>query len=208
MNHVEMVLYTANGSNSSQRVEWVLNWKNVSYRRIEVTSELRASRYKAINALGYVPALEVGGDIFSESMAIVEYLEERFPHPCLFGHSLSEKTHIRRICEYVNASIHTPQNRSVLAFLRPELSDIEKRQLRAEWVAKSLETLKPQLCQQSSYAIGECFSLADIFVASIFKKSLQHGAVGDEFYHAHLSYLRAQPEVQRCEPHTMKKGPI
>lgn len=200
---MDICLYAANGSNSSHRVEWALNYKKVAYRRVEVTSEQLVSSYRQINAFGYVPTLEVAGEHFSESMAIAEYLEERFPQPCLLGHSLIERTHIRRICEYVNASIHTPQNRTVLKYLRPELSEADKRNLRADWISLGLEALKPMLCSESYFAVGKQFSLADIFVASIFKKSLQHGAQGDEFYHAHLQQLRSQPEIRLSEPQTM-----
>ncbi len=197
---MEVSLYSAKGSNSAERVEWVLNFKGIDYERIEISSDELATTYLDINPFGYVPSLRVDGSIFSESMAIVEYLEERFPYPGLFGKSLNEKTHIRRVCEYVNSSIHSPQNRTVLRFMRPELDEKSKRELRGVWIMRCLEKLSASICRESGFAVGKDFSVADIFVASIYKKALQHGCTRNSFYDKHLMYIRANDRVVVSEP--------
>lgn len=197
---MEVLLYSAKGSNSSERVEWVLNFKRIAYDRIEVGSDELTTTYLNINPFGYVPALSVDGSVYSESMAIIEYLEERFPNPTLLGKNLDEKTHIRRVCEYVNSSIHSPQNRTVLRFMRPELDEKPKRELRGNWIMQCLEKLSTSICSQSGFAVGDGFSAADIFVASIYKKALQHGCVNDEFYDNHLMYIRMSESVMLSEP--------
>ncbi|WHP63926.1 glutathione S-transferase family protein [Vibrio harveyi] len=197
---MEVSLYRAKGSNSAERVEWVLNFKGIDYERIEISSDELATTYLDINPFGYVPSLRVDGSIFSESMAIVEYLEERFPYPGLFGKSLNEKTHIRRVCEYVNSSIHSPQNRTVLRFMRPELDETSKRELRGVWIMRCLEKLSASICRESGFAVGKDFSVADIFVASIYKKALQHGCTRNSFYDKHLMYIRANDRVVVSEP--------
>ena len=197
---MEVSLYSAKGSNSAERVEWVLNFKGIDYERIEISSDELATTYLDINPFGYVPSLRVDGSIFSESMAIVEYLEERFPYPGLFGKSLNEKTHIRRVCEYVNSSIHSPQNRTVLRFMRPELDETSKRELRGVWIMRCLEKLSASICRESGFAVGKDFSVADIFVASIYKKALQHGCTRNSFYDKHLMYIRANNRVVVSEP--------
>ncbi|ELB2250046.1 glutathione S-transferase N-terminal domain-containing protein [Vibrio parahaemolyticus] len=197
---MEVSLYGAKGSNSSERVEWVLNFKGIHYDRIEISSDELATTYLDINPFGYVPSLRVDGSVFSESMAIIEYLEERFPNPSLLGKSLNEKTHIRRVCEYVNSSIHSPQNRTVLTFLRPELDEVSKRELRGNWTIRCLEKLSTSICRESGFAVGNSFSVADIFVASIYKKALQHGCAGNAFYDKHLMYIRANENVVVSEP--------
>lgn len=65
-------------------------------------------------------------------MAIAEYLDERFDSCSLLGRNLNEKNRIRCICDYVHSSIHSPQNRTVLKFLCPELDEAEKRKLRGD----------------------------------------------------------------------------
>lgn len=201
---MDVLLYSAKGSNSSERVQWALNFKRIPYQVIEVSSQELTSTYLAINPFGYVPSLAVDGFVFSESMAIAEYLEERFTHPPLLGENLNEKTHIRRVCEYVNGSIHSPQNRTVLKFLRPELDEASKRQLRGEWIMHCLAKLSSSICHESGYAIGHGFSLADIFVASIYKKALQHGCRGNAFYNEHLMFIRNNEKVAASEPPAYK----
>ena len=199
---MDIILYSAKGSNSSERVEWALNFKRIAYQRIGVTSTELSTTYREINPYGYVPSLSVDGTVFSESMAILEYLEERFPSSSLLGQDLNEKTAIRRVCEYVNSSIHAPQNRTVLGFLRPELDEVSKRELRGTWILRCLDILRPTICLQSNYAIGQAFSLADIFVASIYKKALQHGAASQPFYEQHLTHIRKNQRVLEAEPNT------
>ena len=197
---MKVLLYSAKGSNSSERVEWVLNFKRIPYDRIEVNSNELTTTYLDINPFGYVPSLSVGGSVFSESMAIIEYIEERFPNPNLFGKNLVEKTHIRSVCEYVNSSIHSPQNRTVLRFMRPELDERSKRELRGEWIMCCLKKLSTSICRESEFAIGSDFSVADIFVASIYKKALQHGCVRNDFYDKHLKYILEKESVKTSEP--------
>jgi len=197
---MEVLLYSAKGSNSSERVEWVLNYKCISYDRIEVDSDELTTTYLNINSFGYVPSLSVDGSVYSESIAIIEYLEERFPNPTLFGKNLNEKTHIRRVCEYVNSSIHSPQNRTVLRFMRPELDEMSKHELRGDWIMICLKKLSSAICCDSGFAVGNDFSVADIFIASIYKKALQHGSVKNKFYDKHLMYIRRNENIVASEP--------
>ncbi|AKB04433.1 glutathione S-transferase N-terminal domain-containing protein [Vibrio cholerae] len=199
---MDLSLYSAKGSNSSERVEWMLNFKGIQYERIEVSSDDLATTYRVMNPFGYVPSLLVDGLVFTESMAIAEYLEERFPTSPLLGQSLEEKTKIRSVCEYVNSSIHSPQNRTVLNFFRPDLDEISKRKVRGEWIMLCLDKLSQTICNESGFIIGRTFSLADIFVASIYKKALQHGYVESEFYNNHLIYIRKNERVAVSEPQT------
>ena len=200
VNHSQITLYSARGSNSSQRVEWALNYKNIDYQRVEVLSEELTSSYLEINPFGYVPALVMGELLVTESMAIAEYLEERFTGTSLLGHSIEERANIRRVCEFVNSTIHSPQNRTVLRFLRPELEESAKKELRGSWVHQCLLKLEPTVCLSSRFAVGDHFSLADIFIASIYKKLLQHGAKPIDFYNEHLQYLRSHSSIADAEP--------
>ena len=127
---MDLVLYSAAGSNSSERVEWALNYKGISYNRVEVTSQELQTSYLAINPFGYVPSLSVNGVVLSESMAIIEYVEEAFDGRTLLGNEPLVRASVRRVCELVNSTIHSPQNRTVLRFLRPELEEDSKRALR------------------------------------------------------------------------------
>lgn len=193
--------YTADGSNSSQRVEWALRYKTITYNTIQVSANELKSSYLSINPYGYVPALCIDGKTIAESMAIVEYIEECFPKPTLMPDSPYARAKVRQICEYVNSTIHAPQNRSVLQYLLPELEPSEKPTLRGEWIAKGLTKLTPQLWQKTSFAVEDRFTLADIFVACIYKKGIAHGMATITAFDRHLTHLRSHSEIKNSEPH-------
>ena len=193
-------LYVAKGSNSSQRVEWAFNYKNIPYQRIEVTSKELTSSYLSVNPFGYVPCLSIKSVQIYESMAILEYVEEVFESDSLLGTAADERAQVRFVCEYVNSSIHSPQNRRVLKYLRPELTENDKKILRGDWIIKCLDVLRGSIFQHSHYAVGKRFTLADIFVASIYKKALQHGCAEHDLYHHHLQALRQVTEIAESEP--------
>ena len=67
---MKIILYSATGSNSSERIEWLLEYNQVDYQRIEVDSNSLTTSYLSINPLGFVPSLSVDGFMLSESMAI------------------------------------------------------------------------------------------------------------------------------------------
>jgi glutathione S-transferase len=181
-------------------VECALNYKGISYNRVEVTSQELKTSYLAINPFGYVPSLSVDGVVLSESMAIVEYVEEVFTGFSLLGNEPQIRADVRRVCEFVNSTIHSPQNRTVLGFLRPDLEEASKRAMRGEWITRSLDKLRPSICLDSSFAIGHQFTLADIFIASIYKKALQHGSAPIPFYDSHLNNLRSIEHIADAEP--------
>ena len=82
MESSQIVLYGYYRSSSSWRLRTILNLKEISYIRKPVnlvTAEHSKEAYKTLNPTGLVPSLEIDGVILLESMAIAEYLEERFP---------------------------------------------------------------------------------------------------------------------------------
>lgn len=197
---MHLKLYKAKGSNSSQRVEWLLNYKQVTYKAIDMTSESFDKVYHTINPFAFVPALVANEFVISESMAIIEYIEEYYPEPTLIGRTPEERASVRRICEYVNSGVHAPQNRTALSYWKPELDESAKQRLRGEWIAKCLQKLQPLMCTESGYAVGTHFTAADIFVASIYKKALAHGTTELPFFSEHLQHLRDQPQIAAAEP--------
>ncbi|MFN8672462.1 MAG: glutathione S-transferase N-terminal domain-containing protein [Candidatus Sericytochromatia bacterium] len=195
-----MILYSAKGSNSSERVEWVLNFKNIPYTKIEVEGEEIVSKYLTMNPYGYVPSLEIEGNFISESMAIIELLEELYKYPSIFPNNPIEKAMVREVCEFVNSTIHAGQNRTLLKYLRDNLTESEKKELRKNWIKLNLIKLEKKLWLKSNFAIGYDFSLADIFIASIYKKSLEHGLENIINFQKHLNFLRKNSKISKSEP--------
>lgn len=196
----KLTLYTAEG-NATERVLWVLKYKSIPFQQIE-TDSLPAGAYAQINPFGYVPTLQVGKHLIAESLAIIEYLEEIQPVPTLFPGSALERSRIREICEFINSTVHPVQNRSVLRFLRPELTAGRMKTLRAEWLQQNLQKLAPRLWAHGDFAVGQAFSLADILVAVIYKRALNQGVDAGLFphYEAWMQFLFAQPDICQAAP--------
>ncbi|RJX82574.1 maleylacetoacetate isomerase [Pseudomonas sp. LS-2] len=119
-----MDLYTYYRSTSSYRVRFALALKGVAVDAIAVNlirdgGEHRKPGYLAINPQGRVPALKVEqGEVVIQSMAIIEYLEERFPHPALLPDDLLARARHREIAALIGCDIHPLHNVAVLNRLR------------------------------------------------------------------------------------------
>lgn len=179
---MDIVLHSSSGSNSSERVEWVLRYKGIPYTKID-SLDLGLSPY------GYVPSLFVDGTVLAESMAIAEYLEETFPQEPLFPKNAFDRALVREVCEYVNSTIHQPQSRSVMSFFDLGLEAAAEKKLRGEWIVCCLRKLRTRLWRQSAFAVGEDFTIADIFVASIYRKALSHGVEALPEYDRYMEKL-------------------
>lgn len=198
---MNITLYTGPG-NATERVLWALNYKQIPFHQKDAVNMRAEGKYQEINPYGYVPTLQVDKQYIAESMAIIEFLEECFPIPTLLPGSSIERASIRAVSEIVNSTIHPAQNRSVLNFLRPELNSQSMMSLRADWLHKNLFILKKHLWKKSNYAVGESFSLADIFSAVIYKRALTQGVKGSDWpdYEAYLTFLFAQETIKASAP--------
>jgi glutathione S-transferase len=77
---VTLTLYSRYQNSAGERVRIVMNLKGLDYEYVPVAS-LAAGEYRRLNPQGLMPALAVEGVVAGQSMAIVEYLEERWPEP-------------------------------------------------------------------------------------------------------------------------------
>jgi maleylacetoacetate isomerase len=190
-------LFYVVGANSCERVRWALDYKRLPYVLVDPGDVLEAARFLAMSPFGRVPVLEIDGVPLTESMAIVELLEELSPLPPLNYEDPFARARVREICEAVNASIHPVQTSSAIHYLRPEWSRDEMRPRRAEWIATHLSKLEPRLWLESSYATGPAFTLADIFVAAIFQKGVSLGVAPSALprFASHWSFLMSTPAI-------------
>ncbi|HYT16346.1 MAG TPA: glutathione S-transferase N-terminal domain-containing protein, partial [Burkholderiales bacterium] len=108
-----MKLYTFFRSSASFRVRIALNHKGLKYEPAGVNlpkGEHLDSDYKSINAQGLVPALEDGGRILTQSLAIMEYLDEVHPGPKLLPADPLDRAYVRALSQIIACEIHPLNN--------------------------------------------------------------------------------------------------
>ncbi|MCB2058572.1 MAG: maleylacetoacetate isomerase [Novosphingobium sp.] len=145
----EVVLYDYWRSSAAYRVRIALNLKGIGYRREAidlVEGKQRSADYRRLNPQGLVPALAIDGALLTQSMAIVEYLDERFPDPALLPTDLLERSRVRALALSVVADIHPLNNLRVLNWLRGELCQGEEAVMQwyHHWIAEGFAALEAE----------------------------------------------------------------
>ena len=166
-------LYSYWRSSCSWRVRIGLLWKGLpfEYRTVHLLKDggqQKSPEYTRLNPMQRVPVLEVeeNGRVrhFSESMAILEYLEERWPDPPLLPRDLGDRALARQAAEIVNSGIQPFQNTNVQKRLKHELHADEKAWAR-HFIGHGLGALEALLHSTAGkYAIGDAVGLADCFL--------------------------------------------
>src|SRR5258707_740787 len=103
-------------SSSSWRVRWALELKGQTPKVVHVNlldGENDSEAHLKRSPLGYVPVLESEGKMICESVAIIEFLEEKNPKPQLYPGDAFQKAHIRALIEIINADTQPVQNLTV-----------------------------------------------------------------------------------------------
>jgi maleylpyruvate isomerase len=118
--------------------------------------------------MGHVPLLEVeeGGRTLylAQSMAILEWLEERVASPPLLPADPDGRARVRRLAEHVNSSIQPFQNAVTLAWIRERLPG-QEREWAAHWVARGLGALEAEAARGAGrFSHGDAVTLADLYL--------------------------------------------
>jgi maleylacetoacetate isomerase/maleylpyruvate isomerase len=163
-----MKLYNYFRSSASFRVRIALNLKGLAYEYVPVhiaKGEHKQSVYAQVSADGLVPTLEIDGRRLSQSMAIIEYVDELHPEPALLPADPFERAQVRALSQSIACEIHPLNNLRVLKYLTAELhvSDEAKNAWYRHWVRSGLEALERQLAllPESTYCFGQTPTLAD-----------------------------------------------
>jgi len=167
-----MKLYTFFRSSASYRVRIALNLKGLKYEQTPIHlrrggGEQLSAAYKAINPQALVPALEDGGKILTQSLAIIEYLEERYPHPPLLPRDPADKALVRSMALVIACEIHPIQNLRVLQYVKREYnqSDEQVNRWAQHWINLGLAALEQMIVAQprrGKFCCGGTPTLADI----------------------------------------------
>ncbi len=167
-----MKLYTFFRSSASYRVRIALNLKGLTYEQIPVHlrragGEQFAASYKAINPQALVPALDDSGQILTQSLAIMEYLEERYPKPPLLPVDAADRARVRSMALIIACEIHPIQNLRVLVHLKNNLrqSEDDLNRWARHWIdlgLSALEQMTTSTPKRGKFCFGDTPTLADI----------------------------------------------
>lgn len=166
-----MKLYGYWRSTAAWRVRIALNLKGLAWQAVPVHllrggGEQRMPAYLEINPQGLVPALQVDGLLLTQSLAIIEYLEETHPAPPLLPPDPAGRARVRSLAQLVASDIHPLNNLRVLQFLRDQcgLDDARRDEWYRHWVTVGLRALETRLAgdaDSGSFCHGDMPGLAD-----------------------------------------------
>jgi maleylacetoacetate isomerase len=124
-----MKLYGYFRSSAAFRVRIALNLKGLAYEHAAIhlrKNEQQKAAYLALNPQGLVPTLDDGGRLLTQSLAIIEYLEETHPEPPLLPRDAMARAEVRALALAIACDIHPIDNLRVLRYLGRPLAQDEK----------------------------------------------------------------------------------
>ena len=208
-----MELYTYFRSSAAFRVRIALNLKGLAYTAHTIhlrKGEQRAPDYLALNPQGLLPTLVADGQRLTQSLAILEFLEERHPVPALLPADVHGRARVRALANLVACEIHPLNNLRTLEYLRNRLGQDEAgiAAWYRHWIADGLEKLEATLthdgkagryCHGEQPTIADCCLVPQIFNAQRFDSDLSRYPKTMSIFQACMqldAFQRAQPSAQ------------
>src|SRR5688572_281906 len=164
-----MRLYSFFRSSAAYRVRIALNVKGVDYETVSVdlpSAAHRAPEFRAVNPQATIPTLDDDGTVLWQSLAIIEYLDARYPTPRLIPAEPVARARVQALAQLIACEIHPLNNLRVLKYLRGELKldDAAVSKWYAHWIAEAFGPLETLVAGFSGgrYCFGDALSLADV----------------------------------------------
>ena len=166
-----MKLYDYFRSSAAYRVRIALNLKGVAPERASVhlrRGAQRADDYLAMNPQGLVPSLVTdAGDVLTQSLAIIEWLEESYPQPALLPADAAGRARVRSLALAIACDIHPLNNLRVLNYLTGTLgvTDAQRDGWARYWCDVGLEAIETRLARDSAtgtFCHGAAPTIADV----------------------------------------------
>jgi maleylacetoacetate isomerase len=164
-----MKLYTYFRSSAAFRVRIALNHKGLAYEPALVNlaqSEHREVPYRGVNPQGLLPALVDEGRRLIQSLAIMEYLEERYPEPALLPQDAFDRAYVRAIAGIIACEIHPLNNTRTLKHVRKTYG-VDEAGINTwyrHWIAEGFDMIERFLVSErraGTYCLGDKVTMAD-----------------------------------------------
>jgi maleylacetoacetate isomerase len=164
-----MRLYTYWRSSAAYRVRIALHWKGLPFETVSKhlgKGEQRDAGYLGVNPQGFVPALEDGGEVLGQSLAIVEYLDEIRPSPPLLPPDAIGRARVRSMALSIACDVHPLNNLRVLNYLKGPLAQPQEAvdAWYRHWVTEGFRGLESlaQRYGDGAHLYGSNVTLADV----------------------------------------------
>ena len=163
-------LYFHPRSSCSWRIKLALDYKGIPYEIITTDVREESDEYRQINPMKKVPSLTIDGKTLSQTVAILEYLEETKPeYPPLLPNAPYERSLVRQIVQIVASDIQPLQNGGVLR-------ELESAKPWAQyWINRGFVGLEEMLKDTAgTYAVGDTITMADVFLLPQFRNARKY----------------------------------
>jgi maleylpyruvate isomerase len=205
-----MRLYEGRVSSASWRVRWALALKQVAYESvmIDIARGEHHTVLAPLNPMHAVPTLELDdGSLLTESVAIIEWLDETIPQPALLPADPRHRAHVRELVQIINSGVHPLQNTITRDAISPEAE--VQRVWSCRWIERGLVAYEAHVARSGGrYSAGDRITMADLFLVPQVRNA-------EERYRADLGAcprVRAiyaacleTPEAQATDPHEIKR---
>ncbi len=161
-----MKLYGYFRSSASYRVRIALHLKEIPFENISVHlvqdgGQQHSENYKKLNPMEQVPTLVDGDFKLSQSLAILQYLDEKHSLPQLFPKNSKDKARVWQVCELINSGLQPLQNLSLLQFIQRE-HQLDPNKWSHHWIEKGLKALESTLQNTAgNFCFGGTVTAAD-----------------------------------------------
>lgn len=167
---MKLYSYFRSGTSHRLRIALALKGLHPEYAAVNLLQDEQASpQYRALNPQGLVPALEVDGQVLTQSPAIIEWLDERYPEPPLLPREPLQRARVRALAAVVGCDMHPLNNRRVLDYMRRELG-CDGDAVRAwcnTWMSAGFDALDALIAgdpARGRFSFGGAPSVADVYL--------------------------------------------
>jgi maleylacetoacetate isomerase len=195
------ILYEYWRSSASYRIRIALNLKKIDYESRPVnllTGEQQSDEYRAMNPQGFVPMLEIDGHRLTQSVAILNYLDLKYPNQPLLPASAAERAHVVALAMTVACDIHPLNNLRVLKYLKNELGQPQEAvdTWYRYWISERLPALE-EMAKPSAgdFMVGNAPTGADVLLVPQLYNARRYDVPLD----AYPTLLRAEDNANKLE---------